>query len=439
MNTNALYTNILKHGFIDYLHKLVEVVIQVDRRANDDKYDFITKYISKNNLMIDNITILLNEHKYWDDIVQIYDENPKDIMETLVTELCKIFDKKFIMKEVIIAEEYHIDYELRRLCTAMVISPDIKKILVPSIAYLDKSKITLIPPIIQLINLSTKLYDPIEANKWPKILETIKRLHLLLDKNTLISAGEKAKDRILHKPSQTNIKNLGKKDKELKDTTTQPLINKIIYEFISDSDYILLDVPGAPSDKSDKSDKSDSPNTIPSILSQMSIETDFRSINMFIKQSISITLTYSEQDMYLSNFGNMIKKYIIYDTTNIGKKLKRVPILYIYNNTSYELVNYTFATIDKYNFKIADSITKLAFLYIDIWEVTTLNHIYNHNYSKKYLTDIFGDIDDIMDKIDIYDEKLNYSGIYVDKGIYKKTKLISNTQKLTQYCYDLLL
>jgi hypothetical protein len=414
MSISALYTNILKHNFIEYLNKQVEIVIQDDRRSNDDKYDFITKYISENKLMIDNVTILLNEHKHWEDIVQIYDENPKDIMETLVTELCKIFDKKFVLKEVIIAEEYHIDYELRRLCTAVVISPDVKKILEPSIAYLGKSKITLIPPIIQLINLSTKLYDPAEAGKWPKILETIKKLHLLLDKDALISVVDNIKGGFLNKQSQ-------------KKGAAQPFIKKI-YEFISDSDYILLDIP----------DTSGANDVIPSILSQMSIETDFRSINMFIKQSTSISLTYSEQDMYLSNFGNMIRKYIIYDTTNIGKKLKRIPLLYIYNNTSYELVNYTFATVGKCNFKIADPVTKLAFLYIDIWEATALKH---HDHDKKYLANLFESIDNIMEKIDIYDEKLNYFGIYIDKGIYKKTKLITNTntQKLIQYCYDLLL
>src|SRR6185369_12836507 len=372
MSISALYTNILKHNFIEYLNKQVEIVIQDDRRSNDDKYDFITKYISENKLMIDNVTILLNEHKHWEDIVQIYDENPKDIMETLVTELCKIFDKKFVLKEVIIAEEYHIDYELRRLCTAVVISPDVKKILEPSIAYLGKSKITLIPPIIQLINLSTKLYDPAEAGKWPKILETIKKLHLLLDKDALISVVDNIKGGFLNKQSQ-------------KKGAAQPFIKKI-YEFISDSDYILLDIP----------DTSGANDVIPSILSQMSIETDFRSINMFIKQSTSISLTYSEQDMYLSNFGNMIRKYIIYDTTNIGKKLKRIPLLYIYNNTSYELVNYTFATVGKCNFKIADPVTKLAFLYIDIWEVTALKHIYkHHDHDKKYLANLFKSIDNI--------------------------------------------
>jgi hypothetical protein len=390
-----LYTTILEHGFIDYLNKQADLVIQVDRRTNDDKYDFITEYISKNNLMISSISLLFNEHKHWDDIIEIYDEDPKGVMEKLTAELCKVFDKKFVLNEVIIGEEYRIDFEMRKICIAMVISSDVKKILEPSIVYFGKMKITLIPPIIHLINLCTKLYDPSEAAAWPKILDTIKRLYSIVGKNTLKLAGD-----------TTDIADTGP-------------ISKIIYEFTSNSDYIFLDVPDS---------------GVPSIISQKPIETDFKSISLFLKRSTQLVLTYSEQNMYLSNFGSMLKKHIIYNE----KQLKRVPILYIYNNTSYELVNYTFASIGTYNFKIADPTTKLAFLFINIWEALVIKKIYNRNYSKYYIKDLFKSIYKAMDDIDIYDEKLNYFGVYVDKVIFKKTMSISDIQKFILYCYELM-
>jgi hypothetical protein len=405
-----MYQDLLSHNFVKYLQDKANIYIEIDRRKYDDVYNSIIEFVSKSKAILDDVDILIGEHVYWNCMISIYDEDPKNTTLNLMKVLCDKFEKKFLLKEIEIGKEYNIEYNRERLCAVSYLEPKVNQAFKPVQRVINNITISLRPPIIDLMILYTDLYNPAKAKEWPTILKKIKGLSSLIDRDTYIKES------------------MAEKKKPIEDKKAMS-IGDLIYKFITDTDYILLN---------EINESSGFDNVIPSIISKNDIAYDFNSFNLYVKRFKDMTFTYSEQELYLPDPMFLLKKHIIYSTKNNGIKLDRVPILQVYNNMSYELIAYDNIVFKKNTFKVSDPISKLTFLYMDLYEATLLKSLFKKEYTKDYITSIFERIDINTSRINIYEKKSNYIGIYMDKGICKKKRALADpSQKSIYYCHNI--
>jgi hypothetical protein len=141
--------------------------------------------------------------------------------------------------------------------------------------------------------------------------------------------------------------------------------------------------------------------------------------------------------MYLPN-DMVIRKNIIYLFYHDSKdKMIQKPLIEVYNNTSYELINFKVAK--PHGIRVADPITQIRFLYINIWTTIIAQKIYGLEFEKfqAHIRHLIEILKFYRKNIDIYTTKKNYFGNYVDLNINKKIMLLDAPQTKSNFkCFE---
>ena len=393
-------------------------------------FDFILNYVNGTDLIINDLDLLLGKKIYWDNI-QIYAVDAESTAADLVRKLCDAHGKLFILKVSEYDYTFYIEYKLRKICsiTRLVIYKkySIDKLIEPKIiSYKENKQLKLIPPLIEIINLYDSLYDPKYFLEWEKILENINKLESLALENIEINVKTN-NDKLAVSPSFIITKLPTKQKQKAKIVKLETLL-----EFVSNTDYLIIS----------KIDALDIKNNLEvlEIMSKNDIEFDIVSLQKFLNK-YGIAITYKEHKLYIPNEYAMTK-YNIYMQYNNGKDIVKQRIMSIYNNITYQLVNYEQTVIDGKLYKMVDPVTVIKFIYISIWSnilyhrVSVYSDKVFYEFINKKLTLLkhYKSIMSINHK-----DKHNYVGTYINPLVNKKILNIQNLNKgkTNYYCYEM--
>lgn len=395
-------------------HEKLEVgaipYIEAERNKNADIYTYILKYAEKNCILISEISLLLDKYKYWNDI-NMFDLDAANNANTLAKQLCKTFGNCFTLKILESDTKYHIEYNLKLVCTItsykLYEKYSLNEFVAPVTKQLHGINIMLISPILEIINLYKIMYNPLQYENWQSVLKSTQQLEVLLDSNIsqlLVVSKTKLE---LH---NDEIKN------KLND------LKKPILDFFSDTKYLILQ---------------HTIGDVLSIVSQNVTEYDLTVLTNYLKEFTPLGIVHKERVLYLPREFSM-KKTMFYITYNDGKIIKRKNILTIYNNLSYELINFVPFVLHGNNYKVVDPITELRFIYLEIWEILISQKPTKLKYMQ-ILTNKFKQLQKYKKLINIVEYKKNYCGIYVDPIITKKMYALTQVQKkFSFYCYEII-
>jgi hypothetical protein len=97
-------------------------------------------------------------------------------------------------------------------------------------------------------------------------------------------------------------------------------------------------------------------------------------------------------------------------------------------------------TLDHDGFKIADFVAQMRFSYINIWSgvISQKVHKLNLDEFKTYVKKRKHELEYFKQKIDIYELKDSYEGVFLDNIIAKKINATLNPNKFKSfyYCFD---
>lgn len=408
-----MFGPLLKKNFIKELLEEADIYITLDKLSYKNIYDYMIEMISqlsidpdsnKPNLLISDINLLAGKHIYFEN-VQMYCNKSYIFTQKLMHKMCENFGSNFFMNGNNYEDSYYIIYDGRKICTITSFkiykSYSVNDFIEPVEFIYNGCKIFLLSPIIELIRLYGDLYNPDKVAKWGSILESIKSIELLFDKDIKKLLIEKEIDFLTISPSLIGS-NENKKVDEIK---------KLVMDFLVDSEYLLIDTDDI------------------QIITKNDIIQDIGLINNYVQKFMSVTLVYKEKTMY-NLTEHLMKKYSIYAN---NKK-----IMTIYNNLSYGLICFGHIYIDDKEYRIADPIALIRFLYIDVWDLIISRKINETKFNilvKKKLAKI----EALKNQIDIRKKKIYIEGYF--SNVESSLKLLRinnpNSNRTDLYCYQL--
>ena len=442
-----------KNNFIQNLEADADIEITKDREKYKPIYDYILKISNDMGLIISDIDLLLGRKVYWE-FMQIYHKDAIIVSKELLESLCLEFGEKFVLKISEFEESYSIEYNLRRICTIYTLKLfkkyDISEFIKPLEFKSGIHKVKLLPPILEVITLYTYLYNVGMSSDWISILDTIKQVEVFVQ-NDLDAIIAKATDKVakdndilllISSPFDTgkdakdtgkDAKDTGKDAKDTgKDMQKMKQLHSLLLEFVSDSNYLLIHQPTTdePLNEVEELD----------IISQNSIDSDYKAIIAFLSKFTQEGIVYKEKSLYIHNNYTM-KKYAFYILSKSGLETHKKHILNIYNNSAYELISYKTITFGQNILKIVDPVVSIKFIYINIWSSILLQRVSKYDL-KKYKLYILNQIKLLnmyKEKIDLYTKKVDFIGKYEDIIIHKKKLAIANpnVNKSAFYCHNL--
>jgi hypothetical protein len=466
-----MFEELLSNNYIATLEEDALVQIRIDRERYANIYNYTIKYVSQNlnNLMISNVDLILDYYIPYYDNIQIYAVNADINAKQLSKELCDEFGERTILKIMEYDQSYVIEYDFRRICTIMsfkifekfsivdFIEPQ-KCIITSTFDNKIKYNVSLLPPMLEIINLYKDLYTPKLAADWNLIFEKIKKLEVYVDKNILLIL--KKSDHKGYSGGKQELNNKINFDrfqlkKELLDIIYKPML-----VFIAECKYIIVGDIAFKLNHYNKNgggqniDITNITDDVFEYISGNSIEYDFELLSNFIYKLFSgnVGLIYEESNIYVPN-ELLLKKHSFFLITN-GNESIRLPLLNIYNNTTFELINYN--EIDNIidtqspKLRIADPIVQLRFIYIWIWTYILSYRVAQDTKLNKKSSNLYKNYKAGIDKkitmmdfyrivIDIKEFKQNYIGIY--KNLLRQKKInvltIPMSKKASLYCYAL--
>jgi hypothetical protein len=410
-----MFSNLLKNNYDVEMYNDSIKTISEEREQFTGAIKFILKFCRENNMIVSDIELLLSTKKYWD-YIELYSENPDKMSKDLISKLCGHFDKRFKLKVMDYGTEYTIEYNLRRIASIYTIKTyqklSISNFVSPHIYKYEDITIYLMPQILEIIHLYKKLYDPNEASNWSEILNKIKALEILSDKEIDESLSKKHIE-TGKTPKLTESDLIGGK------SCSKVNYNDIVLDFLKDKHYIVcLETDDAPK-----------------VISQAPIEKDFEMIVNYMSKYIRHPITYRKKSVYIPR-ENRMEQYNIYVDIPCIKDVKRKHIMTLFNNSSYEIVFYT----TKNGIKYADPICMLRFSYIYIWFYIILNRVHKRNIEQIHskITYLKNNIKTLRTQIDIYTTKTEYSGVYIPESLQKKIDALKaqSNEKKNFFCSD---
>ena len=416
-----MFKQLLSGNYVEHMQKMAIPLIKESRLKNKDIFDCIINFVSKNNLLISNIKLLIGKQSYWE-FVEIYSIDADTIAKQLTKLLCETFEYKFVLKILENENSYTIEYDVKKICTISSLKLykkySVDEFISPLKLTVGSNTILSIPPILEIIRLYRDLYNPKEAENWSNILNNIKILENILDKELSNNfALPKKKLNILDENHQDESH---QDEKEI--SKKQIMIKQILLDFIVGSNYLLLE------------------HTIKlkvlTVISKNPIDFDFQIIMRHLGNFYKFGIVYHKKELFLHGEITM-ERYLFYIIYNDGVKIIKKHILTIYNNLSYELIN--FIESDKY--KVVDPITELRFIYVSIWDLIIAERIRpNKSKFNKNITHLFSLLIHYRKLINIYEYKNNYIGVYTDINITKKINALAkqNVGKYSYYCYEVI-
>jgi hypothetical protein len=412
-----------------------------EREQYTDIIFYILNFTKKHNMVVSNIDILLGTQKYWN-VIEIYTLNIDDLVKGLVMQLCSKFEKLFLLKIFELNKEYFIEYNLRKLCTIYTIKPyktmTLYDFINPPVYMINADlSIYLMPQIVEIIFLYKNLHDPSIASSWEDVYKMIKKVGVLVNKelNEIIRLPKK--DLLLKLSSsefisnETDSETKAETDAEInskccKDKRTEKIIDikTLLVDFFKDSHFILT--------SEEIFDSTSDDNAEISVIS-INVEEDHKLLVNYLSRFIDYGISYKKKSLYLPKEDQM-EKYNFYLEIPFIKNIKKKHFLTIYNNMSYELIN----SYEKNGYKYADPIVQVRLMYISIWNLLVLQKAHGLRYDIfiEHVKRKLDTINAVKEKIDIYELKKNYEGIFLPLNISKKMQLINSYEKKSFYCFD---
>lgn len=364
----------------------------------------ILTFANKNNLLISNIDLLLNTQEYWT-YVDLFCINVESTAKALISLLCNKFDKIFLLKVFEKDLEYYIEYDLRKMCSLNAIKLykqfTINDVINPVKFKVNENiEIQLFPVLIEIIHLYNQLYDPGNADNWLETYGKIQQLTPLAHKELEhFSIGKKE-----------NIKeDLCFKEKNKEN------IRQLVLDFCKQEKYLIIDCK----------------ETVEAIVSNP--QKVYESISNFLSKFVNYGISYKKRTLYIPKEFRL-ESYIYYFEIPCVSKVNKKQFLVLYNNTSYELINY----YEKNGYLYVDPIVQIMFDYIAIWNYILLKKIKILN-DTKYNTIVNGRYNNILaaeKKIDLFEIKKNYVGNYIPMSVNKKLVSKVGTNKSSYYCFE---
>ena len=417
-----MFKTLLENNYVSELKEGAKETIKKDRTQHQNVIQFILEYVSNHKLLVSNTEILLNKQEYWSS-VSIFALNVDEHAKTLIRGLCKKFDQMFFLKITNENYEYYIEYKLRKLCTLNSIKPyksySIYDFISPVVHKTDGINIFLLPYLIEIIYLYDKLYDPALASDWEDIYKDIKKMEISVDEEIV---------KLLNNESDPTKSVLNVEKKKCPTGKCQNVknrmieIKKMVLDYFKNSHYILCD---------EYYNFKEPKNAIEVI--SANVETDFKLLVNYLSKFINFGITYKKKSIYLPKYSQM-EKYNFYMEIPLMKNIKKKHFLTIYNNTSYELINY----YEKNQYKYADPIVQLKFAYLSVWSsnVVQKTHKIHHDEFIKFLMNKKNSIELLRKCVNIYELKKNYVGSYLPESIGKKLSLKFTGNKSNFYCHN---
>ncbi len=408
-----------------------KITIIKERHQYEDIIMFVLQFTKEHKLLVSNIDLLLDKQNYWE-AVHIFTLKADETAKELVSKLCKKFDEQFLLKLFEIDKEYYVEYNLRRICVLNAIEPYKTFTLYDFISPIkhnvsDSLTIYLLPYFIEIIHLYADLYNPATAASWESVYEDVKKIEIHVDKEIehfltmskedilveMSSSGGMARGA----PSQHNMVKEAKCSKRECGKKNVANIKGLVRDFIKDEHYILC---------------SEFDGEGPIELISANIDKDFELLSNFLLKFISYGISYKKKTLYLPKEFQM-EKYNFYLEMPTKLQAKK-HFLTIYNNMSYELINY----FEKNGFKYADPITQLRFSYLSIWSSIISQKTHGLHYDKfiQFIKTKKEQLKELRKKIDIYELKKNYAGTYIAASVGKKLLMPTTTTKSSFYCHD---
>lgn len=416
-----MFRQLISGNYAELLISNAMSTIIHERLKTKDIFDHILKFVFNSKLLVSNVNLLLGRQLYWE-LVEIYAMDADTSAKNLIKQLCKIFDKKFVLKIIDNENLYAIEYNLQRICTISTLKLYKKysdtDIIMSMDFKLNNFSILLLPPLLEVIYLYNNLYNPNMAESWPSTLDTIQQLELFIDKDlkAIVASSDKTDKTV-------------KTDKKVKvdaiaSTNSKQNIKLLLINLVSNTSYLLLN-------------HTIESSQILTIISKNTIEYDYQTISNFLTKLVPYGVIYHEQELLINREASM-KRYLFYITYNNGADIIKKQFLTLYNNLSYELINYYIPPEKSY--KIVDPITELRYIYINIWDMLLLHKTHPNIKLKKNLTILIEQLQHYKKLINIYEYKQNYTGIYIDINIKKKIKALSDPKlnKYAYYCYEVV-
>ncbi len=441
-----MFKVLLDKDFVNELKQDAEDAIIKERRKYEDIILFILEFAKQNKALISNIDLLLDKHDYWN-IVQVLTLNVDEMAKNLVSKLCKQFDQLFLLKIFEADHEYYIEYNLRRICVLNAIKPYKTFTLfdfISPIKYIinDSISIYLLPYLVEVIHMYNNLYDPAAAGSWEETLSDIKKIETFVDKE-IEELLTMPKEDILLKLSTSggNAKAAASVDKLIKAKCKCKNIRKaklfdikrLVMDFLKDSEYIFCNEYDTFMIYSDKDDKrSDLYSTTIRVISK-DINADFALLVNYLSKFMEYGISYRKKVLYLPK-EQRLEKYNFYIEIPYVKNIKQKRFLTVFNNLSYELVNF----YEKDGFKFADPIIQLRFAYLSIWSSIIMQKTHGLHYEEfiELIKNKKHQIRELRSKVDIYELKKNYIGTYISLDISKKMSMTNTNTKSNFYCHD---
>lgn len=441
-----MFKALLEKNYDDELKVDAEAMIIKDRLQYEELVMFVLDFAKQNKLLISNIDLLLDKHSYWN-MVQIFALNVDETAKSLVSKLCKQFDKLFLLKIFELDKEYFIEYNLRRICVLNVIKPyktfNLYDFISP-IKYIinDKISIYLLPYLVEVIHMYNVLYDPASVSAWEETYKDIKKAEVFVDKEIdellqlpkedillrLSTTGgdkQKASDQTPSKQTPSG-QTSSKCDQNINDKLNNMM--GLLLDFLKEGQYILC---SEIFDNSIVENETKRIGTIEVISSN--IEVDYKKLVNYLSRFIIYAITYTKKTIYLPKETRM-EKYNFYIDVPYIKKTKKRRFLTLYNNTSYELINYYV----KDGLKYADPIVQLRFAYLSVWSSIIMQKTHGLHYEAfiEHIQKKKAHIKQLRDAIDLYTIKKNYLGTYIQLEINKKLLLSNLGNKSNFFCHD---
>ena len=400
----ALYTRVLKGNWVDTVMKDADLRLNKLYQEYVPVYDCIIEFLKRNKCQVSNINYLLTEKIAIDEPLYIYVINPKEVAHILLEEICKKFNDTFSLQTELTDRQYKLAYISKvyiHICKATQNdATSVFDILTP--IYIRD--ILIVPPILELIDMYKKLYNPEYVEEWVDLIHNAAKVKKIADKNINDTAAQ-----------------VKKGGKQCVDCGNKIIVEvkKLMKEFLKKySDYVLLELP------------KDDDRYI--IISKNSVQTDYERLNLYLSTHLGsdFVIVFNKKELFIDKDTRMGKHSFYISTSHTNKFAeKNIGFLDIYNNMEYELVPY----VKKEAINIAHDWVKIRLYYIQIWTAFVKYNL--KQITKDSLIDRINNLKPYINAdIDWTDAPLQYMGVYVNEIQAFKLVMVKEHTNEKIYC-----
>ena len=393
-------------------------------------YDFILDFIKKHQHLVSCTELLLGETVPLDKPLHIFVLNPEAVAGDIFKLLCKKFGREFVLQIEVTDKHYSVSHIAKMYIRVSGIEQYKNKSLIDYLMPVSVSDLIVLPPILELIDLYKKIYNPEYADEWSKLIAQAITVRDITDRNiadslqALTAGGGAQAD-----SAEADSAQAGNAEANDADTTESNTC-----EDCKGSDELIMNAL--------RTDIIAFINTYPdylhiygddhegtlSIISKNTIEIDFKRINEYLANhsSNNFTIIFKQKKLFIGK-DQRIEKYSLYVMKARGKLFgsTNIAFLDIYSNSAYELVPYS-----EHNKKrMAHKLVQIRFYYIEIWNIVAAYHLglLQADRFKKLIPDIMTQIAKLH--IDWTDVPKQFTGIYINEfRAYKQVMQIAGKQ-----------